>query len=350
MALSNIQKERIATEVIKTLINRFDKFPEDTSVNRNAPFHEAFLNAFAEELEGKVPSIPFFITLSSWLHGLNTTLGQQFFENIAHHLSSGEKREYTGKRLGSQYITRGQKESISQIITELSNSQQLPDLARENRMLFQEEHTPLTKAIDFSADVFIHEKNTITAIELKSVRPNAGEMRGEKQKILEGKTVLYRLFPDKEIKFYIGFPFDPTEDPNTPTSYDKDRFFDSIVNMSKYFAKEEVLLSSELWDFLSGANHTMEQILEIINAISTPEFLTKFYFLVNENNRGKEAYRKQLKDWYLFSELLLVENDTFIKERIQENKVWTKYYNQSIFNAQGIYNYERYYILKSLIP
>ena len=101
MVLSNSIKEKIATEVIRTLVTRFDNFPEDASNNRNAPFHKAFLSAFADKLEENVSDIPFFISLSSWMHGLNTNLGQTFFENVAHHVSQGEKREYTSKRLGN---------------------------------------------------------------------------------------------------------------------------------------------------------------------------------------------------------------------------------------------------------
>ena len=86
MALSNKVKEKISIEVIKTLMARFETFPEDASKNRNAPLHESFLKAFSDKIEGKVTDTPFLISLSSWLHGLNTTLGQSFFENVAHHL------------------------------------------------------------------------------------------------------------------------------------------------------------------------------------------------------------------------------------------------------------------------
>ena len=44
--MNTLKKERIALEIIKTLKSRFDNFPEDASDNRNAPFHEAFLEAF----------------------------------------------------------------------------------------------------------------------------------------------------------------------------------------------------------------------------------------------------------------------------------------------------------------
>lgn len=155
MALSNSVKEKIAIEAIKTLVTRFGSFPEDASNNRNAPFHEAFLNAFSDKLNGKVTDTPFFISLSSWLHGLNTTLGQVFFENIAHHISNGEKREYTSKRLGNLPITQSQRNHIAQIIADLSTSASQPNLDRENQLLFANYNTATINAMDFSADVFL---------------------------------------------------------------------------------------------------------------------------------------------------------------------------------------------------
>ena len=53
MPLTDKTKEKISIEVIKTLVSRFENFPEDSSDNRNAPFHEAFLNAFSDRLEKK---------------------------------------------------------------------------------------------------------------------------------------------------------------------------------------------------------------------------------------------------------------------------------------------------------
>jgi len=83
--------------------------------------------------------------------------------------------------------------------------------------------------------------------------------------MLEGKAALYRKFPNKDIEFYVGFPFDPTSEASQSAGYDKARFFNSIINMNKYFAKEETKVASELWNFLSGEEDTMEQLLDIIN-------------------------------------------------------------------------------------
>jgi len=351
MALTNRQKEKISIEVIKTLVTRFESFPEDASNNRNAPFHEAFLNAFSDKLNGKVSDTPFFISLSSWLQGLNTTLGQAFFENVAHHLCNGEKREYTSKKLGNLQITQTQKDNITNIITDLSNTTSTPNLANENNLIFQNFNTPLVSAIDFSVDVFIEDVNSITATELKSVKPNSGEMRGEKQKILEGKAALYRHFPGKQINFYIGFPFDPTVNPSNEsvTSYNKPRFLGSIINMTKYFAPNETLIANELWDMFSGQQNTMEAILEIINSIATTDFLNKFQLLTDNSERLTPEYRHQLNEWNLFSEIELIDNNNAIVQNIEMDTLLTRIYNKTAFDNKGNYNTDRYATLKELI-
>jgi len=348
--VKNEVKEKISWEIIRTLVSRFELFPEDAHQNRNAPFHEAFLQAFSTKLEGKVSDIPFFISLSSWLHGLNTTLGQSFFEKVAHILSDGEKREFTSKKIGNLKITREQKQKINRIITELSNGVRVPNVEEENSLLFYESsaNNEQVNAIDFSTDVFFEDKDRVVAIELKSVRPNSGEMRGEKQKILEGKAALSNEFPRGKVFFYIGFPFDPTSD--GPTDFDKTRFLNSIINMTKYFAPEETLLAGELWDFLSGEHGTMEDMLKIINDISTPQFMENFQFLndTKKRNSNFDKYKKLLQKWYLFSELELIENNDVIRYNAQEMGL-TRFYNQKPFNTKGQYNFERYVKLKGLI-
>ena len=351
MPLSNNLKEKISFEVIKTLVTRFENFPEDASNNRNAPFHESFLKAFSDKLEGKVSDAPFFISLSSWLHGLNTTLGQTFFEKVAHHLCNGEKREYTSKKLGNLQITQTQKDKISNIITDLSNTTAKPNLNNENDLIYKNYDTQLVNALDFSADVFFEDEKSVTAIELKSVKPNSGEMRGEKQKILEGKAALYRKFPEKQIIFYIGFPFDPTVDPTKEsiTGFNKTRFLGSIINMNKYFDPLESLVASELWDFLSGQNNTMEQILEIINSISTTKFLEKFQYLNDNSNRDKSNYITQLNEWNLYSEIELITKDEIITKKITGDRNLTRLYNKSPFDNNGVYNFERHFEINKIL-
>lgn len=349
MAISQDKIERISFQVIKVLFTRFESFPEDASSNRNAPFHTAFLNAFADRFQGKVSDIPFFISLSSWLQGLNTTLGQTFFENIAHILCDGEKREYTSKKLGNLQIFKQQKDIINSIITKLSTAATTPNLRDEDKLLFVNKYSETVSAIDFAADVFIEDATQVTAVEIKSVRPNSGEMRGEKQKILEGKAAMFKKFAGKSVRFFVGFPFDPTNEASA-TGYDKARFLGSIINMNKFFAQNEVLLSGELWDFLSGEPSTMEQVLDIINTIATTEFLAKFDFLNNHQNKlnSLALYKQRLREWNMLSELNLVKKETTIKAKIAGDKKLIRIFNQLPFKT-GEYNLERFIALNKLL-
>ena len=90
---------------------------------------------------------------------------------------------FSGNLLISQY----QKQEISEIITDLSNGNEKPNLERENRLLFDDKDVADTDSLGFSADVFIEEEDEIIAIELKAVHPNSGEVRGEKQKNIRRK-------------------------------------------------------------------------------------------------------------------------------------------------------------------
>ena len=121
---------------------------------------------------------------------------------------------------------------------------------------------PETYSLEFTVDCYIERKNEVIAIELKSVRPNSGEGRGEKQKILYAKSALKLLYPNKKIKYFLGFPFDPTS--KTAVGHNKERFFNYLIEFKKFFAPNEVLVATEFWDFLSGSKNTMEEILDVI--------------------------------------------------------------------------------------
>jgi len=174
-------------------------------------------------------------------------------------------------------------------------------------------------------------------------------MRGEKTKILEGKAALCKAFSGKEIKFLIGFPFDPTSN-SSATGHDKKRFLSSIINMNKFFAADEVLLANELWDFLSGESGTMELLLKIINTISTKEFLQHIDFINDKSNIEKNlnGYRQIVTEWNLFSELCLLNNLSAIKCNLESNKKYIRVYSQLIFD-EGEYNENRFKALSKFM-
>lgn len=260
MALQEEQKIKIEEVVKSILLSRLENFPDESTQTRNAPFHGAFLECFKDRIKPLNVGIPYLVAIASWLQGLNTSLGTGF-ESLAHILSGGYKRKFSGPFVLK--VKRTQAENIENIIRDLKEGSLLPDCEKENKIIFNyTEADSELNALSFTADNYVENEREIEAIEMKSVRPNSGEARGEKQKILYAKAALKLSNPQKDVKYFLGFPFDPTSE--EPTASDKERFFNYLIEFKKFFALDEVLLGAELWDHLSGSNNTMEEILEII--------------------------------------------------------------------------------------
>jgi len=330
MALTAQQKEQIAQTVIKVLYKRFNSFPEENSANRNAPFHEAFMQAFQDKLCDRVRNIPDFISLSSWMHGLNTTLGETFFESVAHILCDGEKRVFAEKP-----IYKNQNIVIADIITDLKNGAYRPSIQREDALIAQNANGDLQTALNFTADCFYETDTDVVAIELKSVRPNSGEMKGEKQKILVGRAVLRALYPDKNVRYVFGFPFDPTAD--SETAYDKARFLHYLIEAEKFLAHDDFLISDELWTFLASSTGAMQEILDIINRIATVDFMNKFN-QIQDTSISPAAQRQLLEDWFLYSEVRILDE-------VVCSKANCKKYHMARFRPDGSYNDKRLQLL-----
>lgn len=265
------QKNRISEVIKNILISRVIKFPKIDQQNRNAPFHEIILKTFEKELRNVNITTPHLIAISSWLHGLSTSLGSGY-ESLAHIISDGYKRKFTGNF--TLKVKVSQASNIENIVRQLKAGHKVrtPNVVKENELIFKFKHDENdVDALGFTVDNYLETKDYIEGIELKSVRPNSGEGRGEKQKILYAKAAFKNLQPSKDVKYYIGFPFDPTA--KDAVSYDKERFFNYLVEFKKFFSPNEVLIASELWDHLSGQSQTMEQIFEII--IKTIEKIKK---------------------------------------------------------------------------
>lgn len=260
MAL-NIDKKNRISEVIKTiLLRRLENFPDINSENRNAPFHDLILKNFKDKFRNINLETARLVAIASWMHGLNTSLGTGF-ENIAHILSGGYKRKFTGPY--SLKIKDEQAKAVEDIIRKLKAGERVPNVKDENKLILNfTKNSREINALGFSVDVYIEKQDEIIAIEMKSVRPNSGEGRGEKQKILYGKAALQLANPEKKIRFFIGFPFDPTS--KDQTNYDKRRFFEYLIEFKKFFDPNEILIASELWDFLNNSQNTMQDILDVV--------------------------------------------------------------------------------------
>ncbi|HHT23528.1 MAG TPA: TdeIII family type II restriction endonuclease [Bacteroidales bacterium] len=333
----NSKKEKISIEVVRTLFSQFEKFPDDFNSDRNAPFQDAFLNAFTHKLENVVQSNSTLISLASWIHGLNTSLGQSFIEKTAHILSDGCKKEFTTRRGTNLLIAQSQKNAIGDYITELSNGTVLPNAEDENKLCMGVKEIDVNST-DFTADVYIEDEENIICLEIKTVKPNKGIFKNEKLKILEAKAALANANPNKKIIYYLGFPFDPEAD--TPTGYDKERFLRYSVDFKKYFGIDDFLIAEEMWSFLSGEDNSMKFILDIINSIATPNFMDEYNFLQNKENRNLEEFKSTLLKWNMFTELSILDATAEINKKAKTDKRVQRIMNQDIFR-NGSYNDNR---------
>ena len=280
-------QEEIALETISLLVSSISFVPTYKHQASNAPFYNSLLEAV--ELKNR-NGTDFRLDFEK----INSTLHKSFLKKIAHIFSGGDERELS----------------------------------------------------DLNIDVFIQDDTKITVIQLETDDFFARTMLEQRQILREIRKNVSSEYSNKQIDCYLGIPFDPYS--TTPTGYDKTHFLNMIVDGNKYFAPEEVLLSSELWDFLSGEKDTMQQILDIINAIATPQFMKNYFFLKDGKNRkhDEQEYKVRLKNWFLFSELELLEKATSIEENLAGKK--KRIYNQSMFTTDGEYKWERYRTLIKL--
>ena len=179
----------------------------------------------------------------------------------------------------------------------------------------------------------------VVAIELKSVRPNSGETRGEKQKILKAKAALRIMYPDKDVRYYFGFPFDPTA--TSDTDYCKERFMNNMIEFPKFCAADEILIAEELWSYLSGEEGTMQELLDLIRSIATADFMEKFTFISTPSNmiNYSARYIEIAEAWGLVDEVTIASNIDNLKA--STTAAIKKSLYLCAFDSDGKYNERR---------
>lgn len=274
-------QEQIALEVISLLASSISFVPTHKARNAKSPFSNIFSNAVAKENRTRLEHLLDF-------EKIDTFLADKYFKKLAYILSGGDERS-----LGLD---------------------------------------------DLGVDVFIDDDLEITAIQLETAFFLHGGMKGQKQSLLELKNALVLEYPNRQIHCYLGIPFAPYSE--NPTDCNKIRFLDNVKG-GQHFTPEEILLGGEFWEFLSGEKDAMQQILNIIETVATPDFVNNYFFLKNSANREThpEKYKEKLKQWFLFSELDILNSAVFIIERAGERE--KRIYNQNMFQSSGDYNWNR---------
>lgn len=260
MPFNDNVKIRIREVIKDSLLPYYNIFAlQGETVTRNTPFHDVFLQILQEKYENVDLNTSYLPLVASWAN-LQQPLSRDLIR-IGHILSNGYQRFF--KRNFALEVSINQARIIDRIISSLNAGLQYPNVEQENDLIFVKDKVGerTRKAPDIVVDIY---RESISFVECIQIRlfPQDYDARGEKQKILYAKAAFKRLYPKKNIKFYVGFPFDPTSD--TPTGYNKERFMNYLIEFKKFFSPDEILIASELWDHLSGEKRTMEEVLKIV--------------------------------------------------------------------------------------
>lgn len=228
MGLTEDKKERIKETLKQSLRNKFLNYNPET---KHMPFHYRLL--------GKDR-----MALFSFIHSINTTFGTSVYEPVAIELATGRFSKANAQVKPHNEISSASQQVIQNIIDELISANREPNREIEfNEIKAVCRNLPIKKIKPGLVDIWLEDKNGVTyLIDLKTVKPNVEGFIGHKRKLLEWMAQELLKNPNSIVHSIIGIPYNPYE----PKPYDR-WTMRGMFDLSK-----EVLVASELWDFIGG--------------------------------------------------------------------------------------------------
>ena len=116
---------------------------------------------------------------------------------------------------------------------------------------------------------------------------------------------------------------------------------DNMIEFNKFCDKKEILLADGLWSFLSGEEGTMNELLNLIRSIATPDFMEEFNFISTPKNLifNTTKYIEIASRWCLEDEVRIAKVIDTLK--VSENKDVRKSLYMCSFDTNGEYNRRR---------
>ena len=186
----------------------------------------------------------------SFIHSWSTSLGMSIYEQLAEMIVEGNTEAIRQLRI-KEGIDEKRITEIRRIINELKNGRQ-PDKIQESTEVLNIPNSNPQKIHNKGSivDFYMKREGKEYYFEIKTVKPNTGEVWIAKQKLLEWvarKNVL--------LNSIVALPYNP--DP----SKEYQRFTSNNI-----FDKKELWVAEQFWDFLGGPG-TYEQLLEIFDKV-----------------------------------------------------------------------------------
>ncbi len=239
MALTKEQHNEIKQYLISKIRQKLATYNPETN---SMPFHYRLL--------GKDR-----MALFSFIHSVNTMLGQSIFEHVGKIIAKSESKQAIDQyRELEGYISSKAVLKIDQIMRDLRAAKRRPDKEEETReVLSVASKGYLGRKLKKRVDLFVETREGIEYyFELKTAKPNINEFTGIKKQLLDWIAMRGSVNPDVNIKTIVAIPYNPYE----PEPYER------WTLQGLFDLEQEVLVGKEFWNLLGG-ERTYEDLLKV---------------------------------------------------------------------------------------
>lgn len=191
----------------------------------------------------------------SFVHSLNTSLGQSVFEEVAETIAVERfkvaKRQY---RELKGYLSEGAIAEINRMMDDLANDRVQPNKPDETRrIVLKATEGVLSEERNPRVDLFLLDENEVEYfIDIKTAKPNISAFRDMKRELLQWVAIRASLAKNAEVRTLIAIPYNPYD----PEPYER------WTGQGLFDYKNELLVGKVFWDFLGG-DGAYEQLLGI---------------------------------------------------------------------------------------
>lgn len=255
MALTPHQKTEVST-LLSGQIRR--KLSEYTPETNNMPFHTRLL--------GKDR-----MALFSFIQSVNTTLGTSVFEQVAVIIAKPHFKQAVNQYKDfNNTISDHAQRAIQEIIDDLKSMSKKPDKPAEIASTLKVSQSGTLKTVKRPRiDLFLETlKGDEYYFDLKTAKPNIGEIVGFKRTLLEWIAMRGAVKPKAKVNTLLAIPYNPYE----PEPYAR-WTFQGMLDLPN-----ELKVAEEFWDFLGG-DDTYVQLLKVFEEVGIalrPEIDAKF--------------------------------------------------------------------------
>jgi type II restriction enzyme len=239
MALNKKQHNEIKQYLIQKIRQKLEAYNPETN---SMPFHYRLL--------GKDR-----MALFSFVHSVNTMLGQSIFEHVGKIIAEkdgveaiAQYKDFSGF-IGSEAVLK-----IDNIMRELQTAARKPNKDKEVEEIVKvAQNGNLGREIKKRIDLFVKTKDqTEYFFEIKTAKPNIDVFKAVKKQLLEWVAMRASHKNSVAIKTIIAIPYNPYE----PEPYER------WTLQGLFDLEHEVLVGKEFWDLLGGKN-TYEDLLKV---------------------------------------------------------------------------------------